>query len=108
MKTSSAKAKGRSVAKLFKAFLLEKTDLCSEDINITSSGVTGEDVTLSSYARTKWPYSTECKARSRISVYEWLEQASKHNPLYPPIVIAKGDRKDPIVIMYLKDFLNDY
>ena len=66
-------------------------------------GASGEDVLLSAVAREKFRYSIECKSRHGIAVYSWLEQRA--DGAYPPIVFAKANHKEPIVILYAKDFL---
>lgn len=104
MKTASAKAKGRNVCKIIKELILEKyPTLQEDDIKITSSGATGEDLFFSPLARKTLPISIECKARQSIAVYEWLEQAKANSKQYIPIVFARGDRKDPIAIIDAND-----
>lgn len=66
-------------------------------------GASGPDILFSSVARSKFPYSIECKSRQGIAVYSWLEQRTDEG--YPPIVFAKGNHREPIVILYAKDFL---
>lgn len=50
-------------------------------------------------------FSIECKRRASIAVYEWLEQAMRDAGPQTPLVIARGDGKPPIVIMYLGHFI---
>ena len=49
----------------------------------------------------------ECKRYAKIGrVYEWLDQAiTAASGVQKPIVVAKADRKDEIVIMRLSDFM---
>jgi hypothetical protein len=95
------------LCKLTKTYLLGRfPSLKSDDIKVTSSGATGEDLQLSPAARAVLPVSIECKARHGIAVYEWLDQAVENAGDYFPMVVAKGDRREPIVIMYLEDFFN--
>lgn len=47
----------------------------------------------------------ECKRYANIAVYGWLDQAIKAAGTKTPVVIAKADRKEPIAIMRLSDFL---
>jgi hypothetical protein len=51
------------------------------------------------------PLAIECKRRARIgNLYEWLGQAeSGTEPGEIPVVIARADREEPVVILYLKD-----
>lgn len=80
MKTSSAKAKGRRAAKrlaeeILKAF---ESDLVADDIRVTPSGVTGEDLSLSPRARSLCNFSFECKNVERINIWEAIAQAESH------------------------------
>lgn len=77
--------------------------LVKDDVKSTSMGAPGEDVLLSGIARSKFGYSIECKSRRGIAVYSWLEQRAGES--YPPIVFAKANHKEPIVILYAKDFM---
>lgn len=80
--------------------------LTKDDVRSTSMGAAGEDVLLSPAARERFKFSIECKARHGIAVYSWLEQRrDADNSGNPPIVFAKGNHKEPIVILYAKDFL---
>lgn len=48
----------------------------------------------------------ECKRRSKIAVYEWMDQAVKAaNPNQVPVVIARADKRDALVILRFSDFL---
>jgi hypothetical protein len=79
MKTSSAKAKGRRAAQELKDALLEwAPDLTSDDIIVTSSGDTGEDLKLSPRAREVYPYVFECKNVEKLNVHEAYDQAVSH------------------------------
>lgn len=66
-------------------------------------GAPGEDILLSPLARSKVPFSIECKSKNAIAVYPWLEQRAGDG--YPPLVFARGNHKEPIVILYASDFL---
>lgn len=67
-------------------------------------GSSGEDLQLSPRARELIPYSIESKSRAAISVYKWLDQRKKDK--HRPLVIAKANHRDPIVILYASDFLD--
>lgn len=111
MKTSSLKAKGRNLSNLLKSKLLDFCgELVPEDIVVTSAGVTGEDLQLSPIARNVYPFAIECKARKSFSIYSHYEQATRHlenkKGYYKwPMLVIKGDRKQPLVVMSLDDFL---
>jgi len=51
------------------------------------------------------PFLVECKRRRKIAVYEWIDQAvaATQGTDRIPLVIARGDRKESIVILRLTD-----
>lgn len=112
MKTSSAKAKGRNLQKWTREAILELfPQLSRSDVRSTSMGASGEDILLSTAALQYMPYMIECKSRNSIAVYKWLEQrgvepSSVDAIGFTPLVIAKGNHKAPIVILYAEDFFN--
>ena len=68
--------------------------------NLTQTRDSGGDIIIG-----KWLF--ECKRYAKIAVYTWLDQAIKAaGENLTPVVIAKADRKEPIVIMRLDDFLS--
>ena len=68
-------------------------------------GVTGEDIQLSPCARESIPFQIECKSKAEFSGYRFLEQAETHGN-HTPMAIVKGNRKEPVVLMYAKDFFD--
>lgn len=118
MKTSSAKAKGRRLQQLVRdkiRELLKPHGVVAEDVESRGMGQGGSDVILSPLAKKHLPVEIECKARKSWAVYEPYEQAKTHGDLQP-ILVIKGDRKEPLVVMSLdywmelegctKEFLN--
>jgi hypothetical protein len=108
MKPQSAKNKGRQYQKVVAQRLRETLGVEEEDIGWRSMGAAGEDIILSPKARKLFPYSVEVKAREKLNAYEALEQAQANAKGYTPIVFAKRNRKEPIVIIKQEDFLNLY
>ena len=105
MKTQSAKAKGRKLQQFMRDAILKKyPSLEPDDVKSTSMGAGGEDVQLSPAARRVFPYSMECKSRKAFAGYAVLDQAATHGE-YTPLAIVKANRRDPIVMLYLKDFM---
>lgn len=98
---ASAKAKGRKLQQWVRDFLLSlHPDLEPDDIKSTSMGAGGEDVQLSPAARKLIPISVECKARQKIQVYQWYDQAiSNCKAGIEPVVILKADRKKPLALI---------
>jgi hypothetical protein len=102
MKTSSAKAKGRRLAQRVRDALLSwAPDLASDDIQVTSSSVGGEDLRLSPRAREIYPYAIECKNQEKLNVWEAIKQADSHiNGCghIPLVVFARNHSKDYVVV----------
>ena len=67
--------------------------------NLTQTRDSGGDISLP-----RWLF--ECKRYAKIAVYKWMDQAIKSaKPGQTPVVVAKSDRKEAIVIMRLIDFM---
>lgn len=47
------------------------------------------------------PFAIQCKRYHNIGVYKWLEEIKDNSAI--PILIAKADRKEPIIVGYLDD-----
>ena len=106
MLTSSAKAKGRALAKWLKDAILARNDvLGSGDITVTSSGTTGEDLGCSPAARARFPYQVECKNHARMAVYDFYDQAVGHGS-FEPLVVIKANRRKPLVVVDAEHFLD--
>lgn len=106
MKTSSAKAKGRLLQQMVRDKLLAKfpVALTSDDVRSTGMGQQGEDIQLSAVARCHIPFRIECKSRARFAIYEDYEQACTHGNGIP-LVVIKGNRKEPLAVLSLDDLL---
>lgn len=68
--------------------------------NLTQTRDSGGDIIVG-----RWLF--ECKRYASIAVYKWLNQAveaANASGQLIPVVVAKADRKEPIVIMRLSDF----
>ena len=77
-----------------------------DDIKSTPMGVNGPDISLSPLARKKWPWAVECKSRAKFAVYDIMSQAESHvTKNTKPLVIIKANRKEPLALIYAKDFL---
>ena len=107
IKVSSAKAKGRRLQQWVRDYLHSNLKgVEKDDITSTPGGVNGPDIGLSSLARKLFPWTVECKSRSSFSVYEALEQAERNLiKNTKPIAILKGDRKQPLALLYAEDLL---
>jgi hypothetical protein len=109
MKTSSAKAKGRRLCQAVAEKLLTwAPDLKPDDIYVTPSGVTGEDLKLSPAAREIYPYAVECKNQESLNIWSALEQSRTHvkNPDVTPLVVFTRNREGrEYVALELEHFL---
>ena len=106
MKTSSAKAKGRRLATYVKEAILGRfTGLGGDDVIVTGSGATGEDLTLSPLARSRVPFQIECKNRAAIAIYRDFEQAISHGDREPLLVI-KENRSEPLAVLRADHFFD--
>lgn len=105
MKPQSAKAKGRNLQKWVISKLIEELDIHSEDIESRSMGAGGEDLIMARAARTKFPFSVECKNVEKLNVWEAYEQAKSNCNNYEPIVVMKKNHKRPLVVVDAEYFI---
>jgi len=67
-------------------------------------GASGEDVQLSSAARSIFPVQIECKNRKAIAVFKDYEQAQTHG-LVEPLVVLKQNNSKPLVLVDAEYFI---
>jgi hypothetical protein len=106
MTPQSAKAKGRLLQQLVRKRLIEVFNLSPEDVKSTSMGASGEDIQLSSYARSRIPISIECKSRHRHTVYHSYWQAVDNSNGNIPVLIVKQNNASPLAVLDLEHFLS--
>ena len=106
MNTQSRKAKGRRLQRQFMELLIEKLDIDSEDIESRSMGAGGEDLIMSKAARTKFPYSIECKNQERLNIWQAWDQANGNKGIYEPLVVIKKNGVRPLVLLDAENFLD--
>ncbi len=68
-------------------------------------GASGEDVQLSSQARSLFPFQIECKNRKAIAVFKDYEQAQTHG-LVEPLVILKQNNSKPLALVDAEYFID--
>jgi len=68
-------------------------------------GAGGEDVQLSSAARSLVNYTIECKNRAAIAVYKDYEQAKTHG-LVEPLVVLKQNNSKPLALVDAEHFFD--
>ena len=105
MKTQSRKAKGRRLQQQFMQLLIEKLDIDPEDIESRAMGSGGEDLIMSKAARTKFPYSVECKNQESLNIWKAWEQANGNKGIYEPMVVIKKNGVRPLVVLDAENFL---
>jgi hypothetical protein len=107
MKPSSAKAKGRVLQQWVRDLIIKSlVGLTLDDVRSTSSGANGEDVLLSPLARSRFPFSVECKNLASIAVYTWYAQAKDNAGTYEPLLVIKANRKKPLAVVDAEYFFN--
>lgn len=95
----SAKAKGRKLQQWVRDLILTTfPSLEPDDVKSCAMGSNGEDIQLSPAARKLFPYQVEAKARAKIAIYDWLDQAKTHGK-HEPMLIIKADRRKPLVVI---------
>jgi len=94
VKTASAKAKGRRAAKeLRNSLLFHFSSLAQDDIRVTPSSVTGEDLLLSPKAQEVLPFVFEVKNQERLNIWSAIQQAQGHiSDKRAPLVVFTRNR----------------
>lgn len=106
MNSRSCKNKGQRLSKEVKETLLKAfSDLLSDDIIVTPSGVPGEDLRLSPRARELFPYSVECKCQERLNIWEALEQGENNAKGHIPVLIFRRNRSKTYICLEFEKFL---
>jgi len=106
MKTSSAKAKGRRAAQKAKQMMLDAVpELEDDDIIVTSSGTTGEDLMLSPHARSYLPFTVECKNVEKLNIWQAYAQACTHSKDYVPLVVFKRNHSKLLCTLEFEELL---
>ena len=105
----SRKSKGAKFQNEIRDLILEKfgDKLEPDDVKTAVMGESGIDIKLSPLAQRVFPFAVEAKRTEKMSVPAWWEQAKTNGTdKLKPIVITKQNRKEPLVIMSLTDFLD--
>ena len=78
--------------------LVERGYMAARNLMQTREG--GADIILQDFI-------IECKRRASIAIYDWLDQATlAAKGRKRPLVVARGDRRESVVILRLEDFLD--
>ncbi len=112
MKTSSAKAKGRSLQKTVAWLLQSIFGLSEADVRSTPMGTQGSDVMLSEKALNMFGYDIECKNQEKLNVWQAYDQSKVRSVKFmkerhlEPLLIIKKNHHDPLVVVDLEHFLH--
>lgn len=109
---AARKAKGRKLQKEIAAYISELLDIPFGQDELISSremGQSGTDVRLMGEAKTRFPYSIECKWQETWSLLEWIKQAKSNTPENSDwLLFCKKNNQDSIVVMDTKVFFKLY
>jgi hypothetical protein len=105
MRPQSAKAKGRRLQQWVRDQLIEQLEVHPEDIESRSMGAGGEDLIMARDARSKFPFSIECKNQEKLNIWDAYEQACANSGDYEPIVFIKKNGKKPLVVLDAEYFI---
>lgn len=107
MNIKSCKAKGRALCAFVRAKLLEwAPDLNPQDIEITTSSVTGRDIKLYGEARDTYPFAIECKKQEAVNVWKSYDQACSHAMVNEiPLLVINRNRSKVLVVIEIDDFM---
>lgn len=87
-------------------------ELEPDDLVVTSSGSTGEDLQLSPKARRLLPFTFENKNVERLNVWiAWrqaVDHAKKRKDKVRPLLVFKRNNQELLVALRLDDFLSLY
>lgn len=107
MKNRSKQIKSSKLQKLVRLKILKAfPHLRKKDVACAKEGISGPDIILSRIAKKLCPYQFEIKSQNRMrTIWKWYKQASKNTKL-SPVVIAKCNSRDPLVIIHIDDFFH--
>ena len=110
MKPASIKNKGRLLQKWVVYQILSRfSALTEDDVTSRSMGAGGEDVLLSPKARSKFPFSIECKNTQRINLYKFYEQAVQNSKdSHEPLLIVKSNGRKPLAVVDCEWFIRKW
>lgn len=108
MKTSSAKAKGRSTQQYVRDLLYEVFEFREGDVESRGMGQAGVDIILSPAARDVYPFSYEVKHTKKFPTMQEIKQARSNkitDTLAGVVHQPHGARKDETSVTFnLKEF----
>lgn len=106
MKPSSCKSKGRVLQNEVKSRIMKKYRLGEDDVRSTPMGCKGEDIQLSTHARSLFPFSVECKNTETINVWSALSQSEKNCGGNIPLLVFKRNKSAVYCALKFDSFLS--
>lgn len=103
MKTSSCKAKGRRLQQHVANRIKDHFFLPESDVKSLPMGAPGKDIWLSKEAYKFFPFSVECKAVEKISIWDAFKQAKSHGD--DPLVVFTRNRSEVLCCLTFEDLL---
>lgn len=107
MKTSSCKAKGRSLQNFVAKALNEKYNTL--DFRPAIMGEKGMDIKFPYYREFKFDWAIECKNQEKWNISEFWKQAVANTPEpnepFKPLLVIKKNRHEPLVVLRFSDWL---
>jgi hypothetical protein len=108
IKTSSAKAKGRSLQQWTCQKISELLGIPwgkDESIASREMGQPGTDIRLVGEAQERFPFSVECKWQESWSVLAWIKQAQENQKAGTDwLLVMKKNRIKPVVVIDAERF----
>ena len=107
MKQRSRKIKGRRLTNFVRDKILKSfPHLKPRDVICVENGHPGPDLILSKEAKALCPFQGEMKNQQKMkTIYTWYKQASKNAGALTPLVVAKQNSKDALVIIDFNKFI---
>jgi len=108
MKQMSRKRKSAFLQNLVRDKILKSfPHLKKRDVTTASNGQSGPDILLSKVGRKLVGCNFEVKNQQKMkTIYDWYRQASKGQHKLMPVVVAKMNTREPLVILDMNDFFD--
>ncbi len=99
--------KGRGYQTKIKELLISRFGMPDGEIRCAIGAETGTDIKLTGHAKSKFPFSIECKKVEKLNIWKALKQAEANTDEgTAPLVIFSRNHADDYVALRLEDFLD--
>jgi hypothetical protein len=107
MKTSSAKAKGRTLQNIIVSHLRDHFGLSEDDIRPAIMGESGVDIKMSSKSKARIPFDIECKNQESLNIWSAFSQAvDNSSPERKPLLVFKRNRSEILCCLRFADLIS--